>query len=149
MTRLRVLQKMKRIILAIVLLGLTALSPTGCEGSRILGMFPLHAKSHHMMFDALMKGLARRGHQVDVVSPFPQKKPYPNLTDIIVLPLYMPRFVNNMTYDSFRSMAGGLVHFVATETGNRICEGLSHPKMLDLIQNPPNDPPYDLVLTEV
>lgn len=140
---------MKSIVLASVLFGLTAMSPESCEGYRILGMFPLHAKSHHMMFDALMKGLARKGHQVDVVSPFPQKKPYPNLTDIIVLPLYMPRFVNNMTYDSFRSMGHDMVHFVATETGTRVCEGLGHPEMQKLIQNPPKDPPYDLVLTEI
>ncbi|KAK0071985.1 hypothetical protein PV326_000580, partial [Microctonus aethiopoides] len=34
-----------------------------CFGYRILGIFPLHMRSHMMMFEQLMKGLARRGHQ--------------------------------------------------------------------------------------
>lgn len=46
----------------------------GCDGYRILGIFPLNGRSHMMMFEQLMKGLAKRGHQVDVVSTFPQKK---------------------------------------------------------------------------
>lgn len=58
-------------------------------GYRILGIFPLHVRSHMMMFEQLIKGLARRGHQVDVISSFPQIKPYPNYTDIVI-PSLMP-----------------------------------------------------------
>ena len=143
---------MKQIILASVILGLVALSPRICDGYRILGMFPLHAKSHFVMFEALMKGLAQKGHQIDVVSTFPQKTPFPNYTDLIDLPLVMPAFVNNMPYEKFRALTGShdtLIHFIATEAGSRVCQGLGHPEMQKLIHNPPNDPPYDLVLTEV
>jgi len=33
------------------------------------------------MQEELMKGLAKRGHQVDVVTHFPQKNPIPNYTE--------------------------------------------------------------------
>lgn len=44
------------------------------EGYRILGVFPLPQKSHFIMYEKLMKGLAEKGHTVDVVSHFPQKE---------------------------------------------------------------------------
>ena len=40
------------------------------------------AKSHMTVQSALMKELARRGHQVTVFSPFPEKYPIENFTDI-------------------------------------------------------------------
>jgi hypothetical protein len=54
----------------------------GTEGARILGIFPMPAKSHMTVHSALMKELARRGHEVTVFSPFPEKSPIPNYTDI-------------------------------------------------------------------
>lgn len=44
---------------------------------KILGVFPLTGPSHFAMFGQLMKGLAEKGHEVDVVSYFPQKTPIP------------------------------------------------------------------------
>jgi glucuronosyltransferase len=52
------------------------------EGARILGIFPMPAKSHMIVHSALMKELARRGHEVTVFSPFPEKSSIPNFTDI-------------------------------------------------------------------
>ncbi|CAG4949313.1 unnamed protein product [Colias eurytheme] len=51
-------------------------------GARILGLFPHPGKSHHMVFDPLLKQLAQRGHQVTVASFFPLKEPIANYTDI-------------------------------------------------------------------
>ncbi|CAG4949310.1 unnamed protein product [Colias eurytheme] len=51
-------------------------------GARILGLFPHPGKSHHMVFDPLLRQLALRGHQVTVASFFPLKKPIANYTDI-------------------------------------------------------------------
>jgi len=39
-------------------------------------------KSHMIVHSALMKDLARIGHQVTVFSPFPDKYPIQNFTDI-------------------------------------------------------------------
>ena len=54
----------------------------GAHGAKILGVFPLPGKSHFAVSSSLMKELANRGHQVTVVSPFPEKSPVPNYTDI-------------------------------------------------------------------
>ena len=52
------------------------------DGANILGIFPLPAKSHMTVHSTLMKELARRGHQVTVFSPLPEKYTIPNFTDI-------------------------------------------------------------------
>jgi glucuronosyltransferase len=54
----------------------------GGQGARILGLFPMPGKSHYIVSEALMKGLASRGHHVTVFSPFPEKSPLPNYTVI-------------------------------------------------------------------
>jgi len=54
----------------------------GAHGAKILGIFPLPGKSHFIVFSALLKEMANRGHQVTVYSPFPEKSPIPNYTNI-------------------------------------------------------------------
>ncbi|KAG7207214.1 hypothetical protein KM043_008892 [Ampulex compressa] len=126
-----------------------ALCIVGSEGYRILGVFPFHGKSHFIMFEQLMKGLARKGHAVDVISPFPLKKSYANYTDLIALP--PPRqFVNNLTYMEMQKIISVLpVHAVATLAGNDLCKFLGHPEVQNLIRHPPQDPPYDLMIMEI
>ncbi|XP_015113243.1 UDP-glucuronosyltransferase 2B20 [Diachasma alloeum] len=121
-----------------------------CSSYRILGIFPFNAKSHMMMFEELMKGLARKGHRVDVISPFPLKKPVKNYNDIEI-PSALPKLVNNMTYEGMKEiMKNDIVKFIALEAGNRVCaEGLEHPELQRLIKNPPKNPPYDLVIVEI
>jgi len=52
------------------------------DGANILGIFPMPSKSHMAVHSVLMKELARRGHQVTVFSPFPEKSPIQNYTDV-------------------------------------------------------------------
>jgi glucuronosyltransferase len=52
------------------------------HGAKILGIFPLPGKSHFAVSSVLLKELANRGHQVTVYSPFPEKSPIPNYTNI-------------------------------------------------------------------
>ncbi|KAM0729641.1 UDP-glycosyltransferase UGT5 [Formica fusca] len=120
-----------------------------CHGYRLLGLFPFSGKSHFIMFEQLLKGLSRKGHQVDVISSFPLKKPYPNYTDIVELvpPLVL---VNNLSYEYMQQLfRGSPVHVVATVGGNNVCEHLENPAIQELAHNPPKDPPYDAVLMEV
>lgn len=140
----------KLIILLTITTLLIIFKPEQSQCSRILGIFPLNGRSHMMMFEALMKGLAKRGHQVDVVNTFPQKTKFPNYTDIIIPPA-LPKLVNNMTYDFFQDVQkNNMVHFIAQVAGNLICDkGLADPQIQKIIKNPPNDPPYDLVIVEV
>ncbi|XP_068083108.1 UDP-glucosyltransferase 2 isoform X2 [Anabrus simplex] len=52
------------------------------HGARILGIFPTPSISHQLPYQAVMKALAARGHQVTVISPDPLKEPVANYTDI-------------------------------------------------------------------
>lgn len=122
---------------------------SACYGYRILGVFPFNGKSHFIMFEKLMKTLAKRGHQVDVISAFPLNKPHPNYTDLIVFTSQKP-FVNNVTYeDVLHIMGGAPIYAIGSLAGNAICENLNDTRLQKLIRNPPQDPPYDLVILEV
>lgn len=43
------------------------------QSYNILAVFPLQSKSHYIMYERILKALAAKGHEVDVVSHFPQK----------------------------------------------------------------------------
>ena len=64
------------------LLMLTLMPLTMIRGAKVLGVFPFPARSHLIVQKALMFELARRGHEVTVVSSFPENKAIPNYTDI-------------------------------------------------------------------
>lgn len=57
-----------------------ALSSVSCY--RILGVFPNPAKSHYIVGDALMKGLAAKGHDVTMISAYQQIEPVKNFRAI-------------------------------------------------------------------
>lgn len=56
-----------------------------CTAYNILGVFPTFSKSHYIAGGALMRGLAADGHNVSVISPFPNEKPIANFRHIPVL----------------------------------------------------------------
>jgi len=64
------------------LLMLTLMSVAMTSGAKVLGVFPFPSRSHLIVQKALMFELARRGHEVTVVSSFPENKDIPNYTDI-------------------------------------------------------------------
>lgn len=130
------------ILLAILACGQIA------NGYRILGVFPLQGKSHWIMQEALMKELARRGHQVDVVSHFPLEKPIPNYTDIS-LKGSLPQVTNNVTANEILGFSTPSMTMLVEKAGATTCNLLNHPKMQKLIKNPPQDPPYDIIIQEV
>ncbi|KAF5289137.1 hypothetical protein FQR65_LT02027 [Abscondita terminalis] len=55
-----------------------------CEGARILGVYPFPAYSHYQLGDVIFKELAKKGHQVTVISPFKEKNPPDNFSQILV-----------------------------------------------------------------
>lgn len=118
------------------------------DGYRILGLFPLHGKSHFVMCEQLMKTLARKGHHVDVVSHFPLKESIPNYHDLSIKGS-LHNVVNNVTFEQFTKFGPGGFNEFIDMAGNQICKLLSHPVISNIIKNPPKDPPYDLVIVEV
>ncbi|XP_043488518.1 UDP-glucosyltransferase 2-like [Polistes fuscatus] len=122
---------------------------TFSQGYRMLGIFAFHGKSHFMMFEALMKGLAKKGHQVDVISAFPLKKPVENYTDLVSIPIKLT-LVNNVSFDFMKiNLREMPVHAVSTMGGNELCEYLNLPEIQKIIKDPPTNPPYDVVISEI
>ena len=52
------------------------------SSSKILALSPYIGKSHFDVFEPFVKELAARGHQVLVLTHFPQKYPVANYTDV-------------------------------------------------------------------
>lgn len=118
------------------------------QGLRILGLFPLNGKSHYVICDRLMKGLAEKGHQVDVYSHFPSKRPIKNLKDYS-LEGSLPELQNNLTYEKTMQLRLRNIRLAISTLGTNLCDLMSLPVFQDLLKNPPHDPPYDVVIVEV
>lgn len=119
------------------------------EGYRILGIFPFCSRSHQMMFDALSKGLARRGHQVEIVTCFPPKKSVENLTVLMNVEDSQPPLVNSWTVDLALNVGSDTLKVIAGPYGNDLCHLLGRPELQKIVKNPPKNPPYDLIIVEV
>ncbi|XP_013149077.1 PREDICTED: UDP-glucuronosyltransferase 2B37-like [Papilio polytes] len=72
-----------RIYIILLLLATLASRDVG-DCARILGLFPHTGKSHFMVFEPLLRELAKRGHHVTTVSYFPLKSPQANYTDVVL-----------------------------------------------------------------
>lgn len=69
------------LLVALVLLTLSQ-SEVGVDGSlKVLGLFPHPGISHFHFFHPIMEGLAEAGHEVSVVSHFPNKNPVARYKD--------------------------------------------------------------------
>lgn len=51
---------------------------------KILCVFPTPSKSHYYVGHALLKGLAKEGHEVTMISPFREKKPIENYSEVFL-----------------------------------------------------------------
>lgn len=70
------------LILIFHIVFLLLLAPREVSSSKILMVFPSFSKSHLIIATSVMKGLAEAGHEVTVVSSFPQKEKIPNYRDV-------------------------------------------------------------------
>lgn len=61
---------------------LTIVSINNAIAFKILGVFPTMAKSHFIVGNALMEGLAKQGHEVTMLSAFKPKTIVGNYTHI-------------------------------------------------------------------
>lgn len=71
---------MKIIFFALILL----VSLSQIQSAKILGVFPYPSKSHSILGQSLFVELAKRGHSVTYLSPFPLKKPHENYRDVAI-----------------------------------------------------------------
>ncbi|XP_031842459.1 UDP-glycosyltransferase UGT5 isoform X2 [Nomia melanderi] len=128
--------------------------PVPAKKLKILGVFGHMGKSHFDIFKPLLEELARRGHDLTVISYFPRTEkaiatePLPNYKDISLLGDGLNQFVevvdlHQMINPKFK-MIGNLVllHHMASMA----CEaGLNNTRVKELVKSGEQ---FDLVLTE-
>lgn len=127
----------------------TLMELNGINAYRILAIFPYNGRSHNNVFEGVTKALARNGHRVDVVSHFELKEPLKYYNTIINLEGTRDKLVNNFTIRINEQPFDDQFKTVVEKYGNELCELLGLPEMQNLIKNPPQNPPYDLFITEV
>ncbi|CAH1375671.1 hypothetical protein MTP99_017082 [Tenebrio molitor] len=142
--------KILSLISLIVLLKIT-------ECARILGIFPTSGRSHYILGSSLMKGLAEKGHDVTVISPYPEKDPPKNgsYVDITLTSFAKPQDKNNNSLfsvsDSFNLFQLNDINFLVyllamNSIGNEFTEGtLSDPNVQKLLKS---DKKFDVVIIE-
>lgn len=54
------------------------------SSAKILTILPMAVKSHSILFDRLIKELAKRGHDITYITPFESKEPTKNIKEIII-----------------------------------------------------------------
>lgn len=68
---------------------------TSTHSLKILGLFPNPAYSHFLVFNPIMRALSDAGHDVTVVSPFPDKDAPTNYQDLkLPSPPVLTNFLN-------------------------------------------------------
>lgn len=132
--------------LTLVLAVLSTVLIEQSESLRILGVFPMAGKSHFTIGEEIMKSLAQKGHNVDVINHFPQKKSINNYTDISLSGSIMIQ-TNNMKFSETKNYEPISLKYFVDAAGNRICDLLSHKKIQEILSKPKDS--YDLVIVEV
>ncbi|XP_046745422.1 UDP-glucosyltransferase 2-like [Diprion similis] len=115
--------------------------------SRILAIFPYQGRSHNIMFEPLMIGLARAGHSVDVVSHFPPKKQVAGFNHIN-LEGTLHSYVNNVTVKLARQASGvyETLKFLSQREPESLCNLMRLPQLQNVINS---DKKYDILITEI
>lgn len=124
----------------------------GClttEAYKILGLFIHPGRSHYAVFSPLMKGLALKGHNVTVVSYFPERTNLPNYTDLTFdLQLDISESFNVSRYEPITYWTYFREMFELVAWGNVACEGALGDTVIDRVLEIHKRDPFDLVITE-
>lgn len=131
------------ILLSIVLCYQSKLS----NSLKILGVFPFAGKSHFAMYERLMKELAVREHQVDVISTFPLEKPLPNYRDIDIRAVGTEFVFNNMSYTGALQLSSLVLDYLMKICGSGPCDSLGHPNIDKVLRTKKGA--YDVIVMEV
>ncbi|KAG8272882.1 UDP-glucuronosyltransferase 1-1 [Homalodisca vitripennis] len=112
--------------------------------ANILAVFPHPGKSHFDVFEPLVLELAARGHQMTVMSFYPQKTPVANYTDISLVgtsPLRLNRVKIGGGDDTMSDT------FSVSNVGLHLCSKIFKSKpVLDLLES---DARFDLIILEM
>ncbi|XP_070496887.1 UDP-glucosyltransferase 2-like [Chironomus tepperi] len=133
------------IFIAIFMLG------ESTNGHRILGLFPHPGYSHFKFFQPIMMALADAGHDVTVVSQFPNKEPHENYKDELLNDIgggmlnviSLDMFKKENTFNHFWEF------FVLKKYAQDACEHALNSSAIKNIFNQGRREPFDLIIVEM
>lgn len=112
----------------------------------ILGIFPHEGLSHSFVFDPYLTELARRGHNVTVISHFPQKTPLKNFRDISLAgTLPISKGIMDITENTFLDTI--LMSFYLFKRGVVSCEVMLESKEVQALWK--SKQKFDVIVYEV
>ncbi|XP_065077837.1 UDP-glycosyltransferase UGT5-like [Ochlerotatus camptorhynchus] len=117
------------------------------QPAKILGVFPTASKSHYIVGSALMKALAKNGHEMTVISPFPQQKPLKNYRDITTTTIFAA--VGSITSNLLGNIQKGPIDIIKGiyDFGHRVTNStLTDPAVVALINS---NEKFDLIVLEI
>jgi glucuronosyltransferase len=113
--------------------------------SRILALFPHVGKSHHDVYAPYLKKLATRGHEVVVVSHFPQENPLSNITDVSIKGSVPMGSMQVIAFNQVEFVGSILNPIMLSYMADLHCKSiLSLPKVQQLVNQR-----FDLIITEL
>lgn len=114
------------------------------DALNILGIFPYHGTSHFLVFQVYLRELANRGHNVTVISHFPDKNPPSNYHDISLAGTIEILKDDVPVENSYRSIIE--IALILALTGKENCEIMVKNKNVqDLVHSKAK---FDLVVVE-
>lgn len=120
-----------------------------------MGVFPESTSSHFSIIEPILKGLARKGHNVTVVGCFPLQQKIKNYIDITidncnVFPSYIQKFhLDNLKlFGNLNRFQLYLGSTVVNSIGLDVCKTLMESKDVQEIIFKKNNRTFDILLTE-
>lgn len=120
------------------------------DGANILGIFPIGGRSHWLPYEGMMKALLNAGHNITVITSYPQKKPLPNWTDIDISSVEGTK-INSLSMDVVSTvLQNPRANFnYITGINRRFCKiAHSFPQTKALIDGS-SEHKFDVVFTEI
>uniref|UniRef100_A0A182J0C5 UDP-glucuronosyltransferase n=1 Tax=Anopheles atroparvus TaxID=41427 RepID=A0A182J0C5_ANOAO len=103
------------------------------EAYRILCIYPSSGRSHVLVGQALLKGLAERGHDVTMVSPFKLSKPVNNYREIVTQKVELGQMTKDFLQKSTGNSFMGIVQLFQSQF--RTAEMVLEDPQLQAIKN--------------
>lgn len=118
------------------------------QAAKILAFFPLGGASHFNIPEVIFKALAARGHNITLVSSYPQRPPIPNINDIDVSSARGTR-KNSLPFEVVQTQLQSTrrnFNFIANVSRTYCDIVFDFPEIKNLLNR---DKEFDLVMTEI
>uniref|UniRef100_A0A0A9WXK0 UDP-glucuronosyltransferase 2B33 n=1 Tax=Lygus hesperus TaxID=30085 RepID=A0A0A9WXK0_LYGHE len=114
--------------------------------AKILVLTPMPWKSHHFVFQSIIKSLAARGHHVDYLTPLPMKNPPPNVRNLLVKDRIKEQMDSWELEDIYRMWLPRAVEYFRTNINLELIDVYKNePVIKELLSS---NETYDMVMSE-